>query len=885
MKAVGLAATVAGLAAGLAFARTDVMIFQDTEDYTTPRSDDAVIELANLFAEEGVVGNFDVVGFYAQKLIENRRFDVLDSLKPHTVGSQSLYHSLHPTQCEKAAIEDAREAYRLIHEDESKCFGMLRAAFGFDDKDITYITGPGNSFTYITADVASDLGMRFALDSVPGSTYGMWYMNLLQLPYNYGLERLIPPNPEPDYARLLDEFATRNWLGLSMHPDMIRSTTHWDLINYRTANFCEWRKWTAAPRRPEPDVQEFYRRLRKLIRMIRADRRFRFTDIRELATKIRPRRDLTPADVPALARSLRNEFGPVFEPDSYCVADVFRAAALFLRGENRVTPGKIRGFLARPEGVKEPVTVRTADLRKAAAALDFSWYLPTSIRVGEMSIGPADFLFAALEALETGADTVRIEPREQLGSFDRMGKLETFDYMKWPIHARDLPEKILSDRMRYQLWTLRYERGVAPGAAAEGPALQPLDVQALIDAVPAGGTVSIPSGRWAVKPFRLKGDMTFCLESGATLFASTDLADYSSEEGERTFVSACGADNLTICGSGVLDGRGGAAAFVERGGLKGESQPQALPVMMRFTRCRNLKLEDFTYRCGGAWGCHLRNCDGVGIRRVRCFNHVNDTNDGIDIESSNVIVEDCDIDADDDAVVFKTESDRSFPVTNVVVRNCRLASCCNALKFGTGSYCDFRDIRVENCRFERPAGNFRFDWKRKYADRGARDALVGLGGMALEVADGGRMENVVIRDIRVEGYIVPIFVRLERRHEAADPRGSYLRNVLIENVKGVAAGRNGCSITGVPGLRPSGITLRNVELSFPGGGVPAERDLAVRELKDAYPEGVMFRRNLPAWAFYVRHADGIRFENVNCVLTGTDAREKFVFDDADVQVE
>ena len=36
------------------------MAFEDTEDCTTPRSDDSVIELANLFAEEGVVGNFDV---------------------------------------------------------------------------------------------------------------------------------------------------------------------------------------------------------------------------------------------------------------------------------------------------------------------------------------------------------------------------------------------------------------------------------------------------------------------------------------------------------------------------------------------------------------------------------------------------------------------------------------------------------------------------------------------------------------------------------------------------------------------------------------------------------------------------------------------------------
>ena len=71
--------------------------------------------------------------------------------------------------------------------------------------------------------------------------------------------------------------------------------------------------------------------------------------------------------------------------------------------------------------------------------------------------------------------------------------------------------------------------------------------------------------------------------------------------------------------------------------------------------------------------------------RLRCFSHSNRTNDGIDIESSNVLVEDCDIDSGDDAVVFKTESDKLFPVTNVVVRNCRIASRCNGVKFGTGT--------------------------------------------------------------------------------------------------------------------------------------------------------------------------------------------------------
>ena len=412
--------------------------------------------------------------------------------------------------------------------------------------------------------------------------------------------------------------------------------------------------------------------------------------------------------------------------------------------------------------------------------------------------------------------------------------------------------------------------------------LQKLDVQGMIGRARPGGRVRIPSGRWEVKPFCLKSGITLELPADAILFASTNLADYAAQEGERTFVSATDAENVTICGKGILDGRGYAFRETAAWRMTGASQPQALPVMMRFTRCRNLKLEDFTYRRGGAWGCHLRNCDGVEIRRLTCFNHVNNTNDGIDIESRNVLIEDCLIDADDDAIVLKTESDRSFEVTNVVVRNCRLASDCNAFKFGTGSYCAFRNVTVENCTFFRPQGNFRFN-------RGALTDIpgvfTGLAGLALEVVDGGCMEDVVIRNITIEGYLTPVFVRLGSRTAPPAGRETYLRNILIENVRGTCESRIASSITGVPGLRPSDITLRNCDFTFPGGGTAEDAARPVPEKAGDYPDCHMFdKKNLPAWAFYVRHADRVVFENVNCRRLAEDAREKFVFDDADVQV-
>ena len=409
----------------------------------------------------------------------------------------------------------------------------------------------------------------------------------------------------------------------------------------------------------------------------------------------------------------------------------------------------------------------------------------------------------------------------------------------------------------------------------------PLDVQGMLDRAKPGETVRIPAGRWQAKPFRLKSDVILSLDEGAEVYASADIRDYSPVAGQRYFIGAVGVTNAAIVGKGVFDGCGQQFNFKET--LAGESQPRKLPVMMRFIRCRNLRLEGFTYRNGGAWGCHLCNCDGVIVRGVTAFNHSNRTNDGIDIESSNVLIEDCDIDADDDAIVLKSETDVDFPVTNVVIRNCRLASGCNAFKFGTGSYNAFRDVLLENCSFEPPKGNFVRGIRTP--DTGDWD-LTGLAGMALEVCDGGSMENVTVRNVTIRGYLTPVFVRLERRHEPPAGRRTFLRNVLIENVRGRAESAIASSITGVPGLRPGGIVLRNCDFTMPGGGTAADAAMMVAEKEKSYPDCTMFdNRRLPAWGFYIRHADDVRFEDVKLRLSGPDARPRIVTDDCSGFVE
>ena len=406
----------------------------------------------------------------------------------------------------------------------------------------------------------------------------------------------------------------------------------------------------------------------------------------------------------------------------------------------------------------------------------------------------------------------------------------------------------------------------------------PGSVQEAVDDVArsGGGEVIVPKGEWVTKPIVLKSNVTLKLEDGAVLLGSTNIADYAREDcpdRSRALVSAEDAENVAVVGKGRFDGRGD--SFHETY-ASGASQPRKTPMMMKFARCRNVRLEDFSYGRSESWGIHLMNSDGVAVRRIKCFNHCNRCNDGIDIESRNVLVEDCEIDSDDDALCFKTESDKDFVVENVTVRGCRLATTCNYIKFGTGSYGTWRNVLIENCVMDRAAAAHRFHWNKRGIP-GVVDKISGLAGMALEVVDGGRMENVTIRNITMRGGIgTPLFVRLGRRHPKADGTDTCFRNILIENVKMTqpASSRIASSITGVPGMPISGITLRNCDFLFPGGGTRKEAvDKKIPEVERAYPEFTMFRKKaLPGYGLYLRHVDGLILDNVKLSLASQDCR-------------
>ena len=403
-----------------------------------------------------------------------------------------------------------------------------------------------------------------------------------------------------------------------------------------------------------------------------------------------------------------------------------------------------------------------------------------------------------------------------------------------------------------------------------------------------GGRLVLGPGRYLTHGFFLKSNVTLRLERGATLVGDSDRTKYPPiplEYSElkdgiwQALIGAVDAENVAVEGEGTVDGRGATIDY------QGPDRPRGL----LFKRCRNVRVEGVTLKNPMSWTCYFKECVGVVARGVTIYSHQQSNNDGFDIESANVLIEDCTIDCGDDGVCLKSDNP-DFTVENVEVRNCRIASQCCAFKIGTASNGATRNIRFHDCVIA-PCVFTDEATKRLTHMKGApgvTDETTGITGIALQNVDGGVLENVRVSNVDVRGYSTPILVRLGRRKPNRMKSGAAtaLSDVVIENVTGAATSRIASSVTGVPGLRVKDVTFRNVRLALLGGGTAEEAKDVIPEKEDKYPESYMFdRKALPGYAFYVRHADGVRFENCTFdIVDGQpDARVPVFADDAEVK--
>jgi polygalacturonase len=399
-----------------------------------------------------------------------------------------------------------------------------------------------------------------------------------------------------------------------------------------------------------------------------------------------------------------------------------------------------------------------------------------------------------------------------------------------------------------------------------------------------GGTVYFPAGTYASYSIRLQSNVALYLAHNATILGAApangrgyDLAepgagnpyqDFGHSHWHNSLIWGEGLTNITIAGPGTIDGKG-----LVRGGSV-ESQPLQGNKAIALKLCRNVTIRDVTMVNGGHF-CVLP----TGVDNFRIDSVVIDTNrDGINLDCCrNVRLSNTTVNSpNDDAICLKSSYalNEVRATENVTIDNCMVSGYdlgtlvdgtyklsqaygrTGRIKFGTESNGGFKNIAISNVVFEFCRG------------------------LALETVDGGLLEDVTISNLTMRNVQMPFFFRLGARMRG--PAGleiGKLRRVSISNVVTHNADpRYPSALAGIPGHRVEDIRISNVRHHMAGGLSMADAVADPPELENAYPEPSMFG-TLPAYGFFMRHAERVTIDNVEVRYGQQDTRPAIVLRD------
>ena len=434
------------------------------------------------------------------------------------------------------------------------------------------------------------------------------------------------------------------------------------------------------------------------------------------------------------------------------------------------------------------------------------------------------------------------------------------------------------------------------GIVANGVTLNTKSIQKAIDYISTsgGGTLIFVPGKYLTGTFYLKSNVTLHLEEGAVILGSKNPFDYPHDTNVhiswKSLIYAIKQKNIGITGKGMIHGGGidnamNTLNMVSRGLIEDELKYDRVrewkrPQNIYFFDCQNILIKDITLKDPASWNQTYDQCrhlivDGIKVDSKSYWN-----NDGIDIvDCVNVVVRNSFFDAADDAICFKSHDATKF-CDSVLVENCTARSSASALKFGTVSRGGFKNITVKNLTV--------YDTYRS--------------AITFAAVDGGFVENILVDGVRSINTGNVIYLRIGDRWSKG--KKPFMKNIVIKNVyaevplakpdagysyegpiEDLQRNISPASIMGLPNYKIENVLLENIEFVYPGGSDPfyASRGLkdkdfeSIPEMESAYPEFSQFKE-LPAWGFYLRHADNITFKNVRFKAVKPDYRPAIVTD-------
>jgi polygalacturonase len=388
------------------------------------------------------------------------------------------------------------------------------------------------------------------------------------------------------------------------------------------------------------------------------------------------------------------------------------------------------------------------------------------------------------------------------------------------------------------------------------------DTSAINNAITAannagGGTVRFPSGTYkSSNSIHMKSNVTVQLDSGATIVGASgtgydkpednpndEFQDYGHSHFHNAMIWGDRLTNIAFVGSGTIDGGDHL--------ITGNPDSGQADKIISLTRCDGLTVSGITLRRGGHFAMLINDCTNVTSDQLT-IDTAGDRDGWNVISTTNVKITNANIAANDDALVFKSDYALGAKLSNgnVTVSDSKLsAKCCNALMFGSETCGDFT--------------HYQFD---RITITGAQKSGLGLVSM-----DGSKISDVHYRDITVTGVRSPIMQKVGTRKRCGNNPGvGSISNITYDNI----------TITGTtPSFSPtlwgessghiSDVTFNNVNIRVPGGNGTMGTGVPSNDAGDYNPKSIGTR---PAYGWYIRYANNIKFLNSSVRFASDDGR-------------
>ena len=411
-------------------------------------------------------------------------------------------------------------------------------------------------------------------------------------------------------------------------------------------------------------------------------------------------------------------------------------------------------------------------------------------------------------------------------------------------------------------------------------------------------------GVYVLSTIYLKSNVHIEIAEDAEILGSLNFYDYAPQEkidypiyqdASHTYFDLSmfvgrDCENVSITGKGKIDMR----SVWDEDGVRGKEIVHRGPKCIALKECKNVEISGLEIVNVTDLAVYFAGCQNVDVHGLKMRVYI----DGVSPDNSkNVRIYDCDIEAGDDSIVFKSSYtlNRLDICKDIKVWDCRLKSRCNAIKFGTETNGGFEDIHIENIKIKETR----------------------ITGISIESVDGAILDGITIKNVEMKNVNAPLFIHLGKRMRGPAGRDiGRIKNITLENITaegpyeeydivpwnyfsykkqdthqdpkmfGVADGFDGkghtnewqmtSNICGLKGYPLENITLRNIHFKLDGGVTEYNRN--VPEEAQDYPEVYVYGRILPAKGIYFRHIEGLTFENVTVETYREDQREDFVFE-------